>query len=385
MRPIPLVALVLMLAVIPEPTALAVAATAAATLLEAVPFVLAAWLLAKLLPRASRWVSLLGCGCGGGPSAQSLPAAAATWLAFGPWIAIGRFVAAIALSRLSFDKLRMTHTTCHAELVEAGDAPIATLHSLLPFAIVAGVVSHVLPMLYGFSTIDPVVGALAGALLGFTLAPCGLGVVGVAGALRGISPAASLGFLCVAGIADVRALLDHHAAHVDHDPTAYVIAAVACLLVSWHGGATLVHPRFVIPLLVSVAVLIVLAWKHRRNRSARAIIAPALLLAVGIAGAPPPTYHATPTTLADAFPGEDLTFPGVVARTGTDTSLVRYAITCCRADAAPIAVLLADPVSARDGTWLQAGGALVFIDGSLRLRVARSHAVAPPSDPFLYR
>ncbi|HVS46269.1 MAG TPA: hypothetical protein VMS32_06335, partial [Verrucomicrobiae bacterium] len=68
MRPIPVAALLLALAALPVQTTLAVGATAAATLFEAVPFVLAAWWVGAILPRASRWLPLLGCGCGGGPS-----------------------------------------------------------------------------------------------------------------------------------------------------------------------------------------------------------------------------------------------------------------------------------------------------------------------------
>ena len=139
------------------------------------------------------------------------------------------------------------------------------------------------------------------------------------------------------------------------------------------------------PLLACSVVFAGLAWKYRQHLDVRAMLAPALAFAIAIAGAPPPDYRATPTTLADAFPRERLSFTGVVARTGKDTSLVRYAITCCRADAAPIAVLLAASPPSRTGTWLDADGTLVPVNGSLRLRVERAKAVAPPSDPFLYR
>ncbi|HEY5258131.1 MAG TPA: hypothetical protein VIJ12_07090 [Candidatus Baltobacteraceae bacterium] len=377
MRPIPIAALLLALALLPPTTGLQIAATAASTLFEAVPFILAARLVAAILPRASHWLPFLGCGCSGGPSARSVPATIATALAFGPLVALARFLAAYAMGIAT--RGVMGDTSPHR------DNALGTLSSLLPFAIVAGVVSHVLPMLYSFSHANAIVAWIGGALLGLALSPCGLGVVGIAGALRGVSPAACVGFLCVTGVVDVRSLFPHRDAHVGHDACAYLLAALACALVAWHGGAMLVHPHFTLPLLACGAALAVLAYKHRRERDVRAMLAPALAFAVAVAGAPPPDYRATPTTLADAFPGERLSFTGVVARTGKDTSLVRYAITCCRADAAPIAVPLAASPPSRTGTWLDADGTLVPVNGSLRLRVDRAKAVAPPSDPFLYR
>ena len=387
MRPIPLIALLIGLAVIPEPTALDIAATAAATLLEATPFILAAWALGRILPGASRWAALLGCGCGGGPAACSLPAAVATWLTFGPVVAVARFAAAWASAVLPTKP-------CHPERSDQRErsrrargapSPLASLASLLPFAIVAGVVSHALPMLYPLAHASPIIAGIAGAVLGLALAPCGLGVVGIAGALRAVCPAACVGFLITAGIIDVRSLLAHHQHHTGHDGRAYLLAAIACAFVAWHGGAALVHPRFVLPLFASAATLVALAYKHRCVREIRALLAPSLLLAIAIAGAPAPTYRATPTTLADAFPGEHLAFTGVVARDGNLTSLVRYAITCCRADAAPISILLANAESARIGSWLQADGTLVTVDGALRLHVEHETIVAPPGDPYLYR
>jgi hypothetical protein len=255
----------------------------------------------------------------------------------------------------------------------------------VPFAIVAGVVSHVLPILYSVSAVNPIVAAAGGAMLGIVLAPCGLGIVGIASALHGVTPAASIGFLCTAGIVDIRALLNHRAAHVQPGGGAYAIAAIACALVAWHGGASLVHPRFVLPLFACALAFAALAWQHRSASSAPALVAPLLLLVVAIAGAPPPTYTATATTLGDAFPGERLSFVGVLARSASQTSLVRYAITCCRADAAPIAVVLVNPPRARNNSWLRADGTLFTKNGMLELHVDRSSAVAPPSDPFLYR
>jgi hypothetical protein len=58
--------------------------TSAATLFESTPFILAAVALTQTLPRwNARIDAYLGCGCGVGPSARSLPAAAATCLVSG--------------------------------------------------------------------------------------------------------------------------------------------------------------------------------------------------------------------------------------------------------------------------------------------------------------
>ncbi|MGC1380703.1 MAG: hypothetical protein WA814_06725, partial [Candidatus Baltobacteraceae bacterium] len=62
----------------PESLRSALAASASA-LFEATPFVFAGVLLAHVHRRHGSAVAYLGCGCGNGPSARSLPAAAATW------------------------------------------------------------------------------------------------------------------------------------------------------------------------------------------------------------------------------------------------------------------------------------------------------------------
>ncbi|MFI5389617.1 MAG: hypothetical protein ACHQY2_07830, partial [Candidatus Eremiobacterales bacterium] len=123
----------------------------------------------------------------------------------------------------------------------------------------------------------------------------------------------------------------------------------------------------------------------RRARSPSAALAPAMMCVALVLGAPTPPYRATATTLADAFAGEPLVFTGVVTRRYSATALVRYAITCCRADAAPVVVRLTRDVDARDGTWLSAQGTLVDRNGQLQLRADRSEPLVPPTDPFLYR
>ena len=67
------------------------------------------------------------------------------------------------------------------------------------------------------------------------------------------------------------------------------------------------------------------------------------MLAAAVVGAPAPRYEATETTLTDLFAGERLTFTGELVRDASSAAMVRYAITCCRADASPICVRLAAP------------------------------------------
>ena len=69
---------------------------------------------------------------------------------------------------------------------------------------------------------------------------------------------------------------------------------------------------------------------------------------------------------------------------GRHAALVRYAITCCRADAMPIVVRLTRR-RIGDDAWLQVDGIVgADADGPVLIpdRVAR---IAPPSDPFVYR
>ncbi len=362
------------IAVLPPETVREVLATASATLFESTPFILAASLAGRWT-RAGRLLPLLGCGCGGGPAARSMPAAAATWLAFGPWVALARWVAAMLVGR-ALERGRCEHG--------ASGSSLDALAGVLPYALVAGVAAHLLA-LTGTNVPGGATGVAIGAALGIALAPCGLGVVGIAGALRAVAPASAIGFLCVAGILDARTFARSHARSGGHDGTAYALLGLACGFIASRGGAALVHPRFTIALWCCAVAFAVLAWQYRRSHAIAPMLAPAAMCAALILGAPPPPYRATATTLGDAFAGESLTFEGIVTRRNGATALVRYAITCCRADAAPIVIRLAHDVRAPDGAWLDARGTLEDRAGDLRLRADSVTPAAPPGDPFIYR
>ena len=351
-------------------------AAAASSLFESAPFLFAGLVAVRLLGKHRRIVDFVGCGCGSGPSARSLPAAAATWLLFGPLVAAARFGAALLCARLLRPR---TACTTHAQT-----QPLAELAALLPSSLLAGAAFAC------FSAFDPAalspLGEIAlGGALGFCAAPCGLGAVALAGALRARAPLAAAAFLCVAGVIDLRTLRRIAHPREEHDALAYALLAVALALVAWRHGAGLIRPSIALAAGACAAVAFVYAAIYRRHQSWRSRAAPALMMAGVLIGAPAPSYRATETTLSDLFPGERLSFTGRLTRQGTRAALVRYAITCCRADAAPIAVRV-DPVPRdSDGAWLRIEGNVESVAGDLRL-VPRSIAhIAPPSDPFIYR
>jgi uncharacterized membrane protein YcgQ (UPF0703/DUF1980 family) len=108
------------------------------------------------------------------------------------------------------------------------------------------------------------------------------------------------------------------------------------------------------------------------------------MLVGALLGAPPPQYHATETTMADLFAGEHLTFSGALVRDARSSAVVRYAITCCRADASPIAVRLGRTPHYPAGTWLRVDGTVALHNGTLLLVPARFERIPMPRDPFVY-
>ena len=114
-------------------------ATAASTLFESTPFILAGLALGAVA-RGNGPVALLGCGCGSGPSARSLPAAVATGIVFGPLVAAARFSAAWLASRLLRGAASAVCSHATSKLYD--------LRALLPAAIGAGVAMHAASVYY---------------------------------------------------------------------------------------------------------------------------------------------------------------------------------------------------------------------------------------------
>jgi uncharacterized protein DUF1980 len=348
--------------------------TSASTLLESTPFIFAAALLVRALRWNPRMVPYLGCGCGTGPSARSLPALAATWLTFGPFVAVARFAAAVVV-----DRMRIRKGPC----VHHDDSPLAQLAVIAPLSVAGAAVALFGSALFTPHTPGPIA-FVSSAIAAFFISPCAMGTIALAAAIRGTLPSAASGFLCVAGIVDLRTWLQSSAERCANDALAYATAAVSCALVAARGGAGMVHPNIALVLWPCTIACAILAWRYRRQSAWRWRIAPAIMFAGSILGAPAPQYHATETSLADAFAGERLDFTGLITRTGNATTLVRYAITCCRADAAPIVIRLTNPRPNVHG-WMRAQGTLVQTVDGLQLRSWSLRSVTPPADPFVYR
>jgi hypothetical protein len=362
-------AIVLALAAIAPHAIMAVSAAAISVLLETLPFLAMATILTMIVGRyAHGFVAYAGCGCGAGPSARSIPAAIATAALFGAPTAVARVVLATAVARM--------HSHDHDQ---RGDL-LSEILNVAPAALLAAIVMQLLPML-PLRELHPFVLWCAGALLGLAASPCALGGVALAASLHASAPIAAIGVLSTAGIApSIRVSRAEM-----HDPLAYLLLALACGLIAAHHGGTLVHPRMTIPLALCAIYCTVLAWRYRTSiaKAPRWIATGALIVVV--IGAPAPIYRATETTLADAFAGERVDFTGIAVSDRVHSALVRYAITCCRADAAPVALALDRDVAPYAGRWLHAHGIIEDHAGALRLHVADLTLITPPADPFVYR
>ncbi len=349
-----------------------VLASSASALLEAVPFLAAGTLLARVLPAGA--MAFAGCGCTPGPSARSIPAAAAMWLSFGPVAASLRVLAGTAVAALG----RSSGPAAAADGTEPTSWP--TLNALVPAALAAGVVQQ----LGGLQThaSAPLVQFAGGALFGAVAAPCGLGTAALAASLHARAPAAAAGMLCTAGILDARVLARSSRSGA-HDSLAYVVLALALAVAGRYRGAGFVHPAIGAALLPCAALAAAFAIVRRNDVSASARVAPAILLASVFAGIPPPHYRPDETMLSGLFAGERLSFTGQLWHGDV---LVRYAITCCRADAAPVALRLTRRLANRDATWLHADGTVVSgRNGALLLNATAVQTIEAPLDPLVYR
>lgn len=363
--------LVACIAVAPDTTRAAVA-SAAAVLFETLPYAAAAAILAPLLGRfAPTVVAYAGCGCGNGPGARSIPAAIACGALFGPYVALARWVGAIAVAALRRDGT--VHEQAHGETL------LHDLAQIAPAALLAGVLNVAAPAL-ALAHRSIGLQVVIGAVLGFAGAPCALGGVALASALRAQSPIASCVILCIAGIGDLRVWWSPPALHVRGDRATYAMLAVACSVIAYGHGAALVHPRMTMPLWGCAVLSAYLAFRSRGCGSAAQRVVAGLLVTTSILGSPPPPPIATEATLDTLYPGERIEFTGVYET----PHLVRYAITCCRADAHPVAIVLAHRLDARAGSWLSINGVVRRQGDTLVVDADRIERVAPPADPFVY-
>jgi hypothetical protein len=387
--------LALLALALPQPLLHAALASAAGTAFEAAPFVLLACFVRS--SRVRSLAALTSCGCGALPGALSLPAVALCWLAFGPLAALARLAAglgALALFPRAWESA-------------SEPDPLAELEGIALAAFASAAGCEALRLGNGavhFGALSGTLAFMAGACIG-VLSPCAGAAVATAAGLRGTSWAASAGLLATAGIVPRRflhAIAPHTvflAAMSAERGTrrdgriAYGLLGCACAALIVRGASGFVHPRLLPALVIGAALCLYLATRDLAIRAAPAprtkasLALPLALLGALVAGSPLPSENIDLTNLADAYPGAALQFTGAAEERGARTVLVRYAITCCRADATPIALLTEHKLRVRNGTWIEASGTIVREgDGArLVLRPENWRAVAPPADPFVYR
>jgi hypothetical protein len=356
-------------------------ASAAGLVLEAAPLVIAAAGVAALIrslgPRRvrlqglSEWLgALAGCGCSALPGALSLPAAGLAWYAFGPAVAAARFVVGCGIAVLSSRGGR-------AHEFE----PLDRLGSIVPYALLGSLASEALRSFAPWAA-GSGLPAFAGGVLVGVLSPCALGAIAVAAALSHAAPYAALGIVSSAGL--VRTAGDEASAVLRTDSRiGYGLLALAGIGLVALGGAGLVHPRLSTLVLVAATLGIAATWRGPRRSAS--LLAPLLAAVALVLGSPVPPYGLAEATSADAFVGEPVRFTGVIEHRAQTTLLVRFTITCCRADASPVALRLDRTTPLNDGSWATVEGVFRLGRDGLVVHVLQLQPAKQPRDPFLYR
>jgi hypothetical protein len=371
-------------AALPGDGARGLLAALAGTLFEAAPFLA----IAAVLPRRiGRLAGLAGCGCGGPgvPGALAPVAIGLCWVTFGPAVALGRALVALAVA-FACRKLGRRQPSHDRE---PGD-PFAELAAIGGCAAAAYALFELCPWATGSAP-----GALAFGLAVGALAPCATAGVALASASTAHAPLAAAAILGTSGIvphlrlprATPRSAACRRPA-AGGGRFATLALAVALAVIARSGPSGLVNPRLLPLDAVGALAAVLLTFRGTEcGHPARALALAAAMLAALALGSPQPRVTAAETTLADGYAGEPARFTGVAYadREGAGTRLVRFAITCCRIDARAIALPLDRRIGVPDGTWIAATGTLGTNDGTLVLRASAWHAIAAPRDPFVYR
>jgi hypothetical protein len=218
------------------------------------------------------------------------------------------------------------------------------------------------------------------------LTPCAMGALALAAGLHASAAPLALGVLWSAGLLPAS---DFHS----NRPTimrvegrfVYLVISLSCLIVALEGGAGLVHPKLIPLVAGGTLVALIAAFGPPERVRFEALFASLLMLAAPILHAPTPTYDPGETTLENIYPTQELMFTGVLSGHHDAATLLRYAVTCCRADASPLALRLDRRPRERDGAWIEAEGFVERDAGGLRLHVRRYRRIEQPSDPFLYK
>lgn len=380
-------AAVLGCAAIPAPLLHQALAAAAGTLFEAAPFVLAVALWRG--PLARRAAALFGCGCGSaaGPAALSLPAAGLCWATFGPVVALARFgVAALLHVRRgrhpgkSWDGAESPYDIDPLDQLNAIALPAFGL--ALATTVLQAV--HPGPSLgrapaFLVAILEGVAGLVAG-----TFAPCCTAAVALAAMLRVTAPFASAGLLVTAGLVPARRLAPNRGARYD-GRFGIALLGLACAVLALHGGSGFVHPRLV-PLLWAALPAAFIAARARTTTAARfGALVPAAMLAALVLGSPPPESPIGSETLDALYAGEAIAFTGLAEPIDGRTTLVRYAITCCRADASAVTLPTNLHLRLPRDTWIALRGTIARDESGFYARATTWRRVQPPADPYLYR
>lgn len=221
------------------------------------------------------------------------------------------------------------------------------------------------------------------------LASCTLGSIAFAASVHSAAPALAGGVLCSAGVFALHARWAPNAAHheLHHSVAArplYGAMALACAIVAARGGATLVHPKLVLWIALGAALASLNAFRTDA-RTRRSTTLPVLLMLAAALSPNAAVQHNAPAAAFDTLVlGERVRLSAQIAG-GARTTLVRYAITCCRADAAPVAVRLDRVLGPPPGSWVTVDGTVGADSGGLVVHVTGARAIPPPADPFLYR
>ncbi len=361
--------------------------TAASSLLEAVPLLLIAEWVGRAMrrPHLAPWLAgLIGCGCGVLPRTLSVPGAFLCTLAFGPATAAARWLIGLGLAA-------RTARSLHGEHAERRFDAVQTLGCLLPLALWGALLSEAwrtaAPLsLPGF--LSPVLLTL-GLAVGASL-PCDVGAVLLAATLHANAPWLAAGILAGAPLGELLASRMHvereeHAEQAIDGGLARLLLAIACFLVALRGGNGLVHPRLALTLFPA-AVLALAASRNDPPRVSRRTLASAALLIAAACSTPAPLpITAADTTLDHLFVTQSLHFTGEIEQRDDATTLVRYAITCCRADAAPLVLRLDHRLSFQNMKWIHVEGIVARDARGFFLRVKHFRRIEAPEDPFVYR
>jgi uncharacterized membrane protein YcgQ (UPF0703/DUF1980 family) len=112
---------------------------------------------------------------------------------------------------------------------------------------------------------------------------------------------------------------------------------------------------------------------------------PTLMLAALVSGSPIPGPGVAAGAPDDLYPGETIAFTGTTTSVRGRTALVRYAITCCRADASALVLRTNLRLRVAPNTWIALRGTIARDESGLLVRANEWARVAPPADPYLYR